>query len=66
MRVTLIRGTINRKGGSLVLERKMIDGALKQKRSEKDKKLESLNPRGFYWFAWSKFNPDTGIYNIEK
>jgi hypothetical protein len=27
------------------------------------KDLESLNPRGFYWFAWSKFNPETKVYN---
>lgn len=24
--------------------------------------LETLTPRGFYWFAWSKFHPETEIY----
>lgn len=24
--------------------------------------MERLNPRGFFWFAWSKFHPDTKVY----
>lgn len=28
-----------------------------------ERKLETLNPKSFYWFAWKKFNPDTKVYN---
>lgn len=28
--------------------------------------LESLNPKGFYWFAWEKFNPDTELYKLQN
>lgn len=28
--------------------------------------LEKLNPRGFYWFAWSKFNPETKLYSKDQ
>lgn len=27
--------------------------------------LEQYSPRGFFWFAWVKFNPDTAIYQPE-
>lgn len=25
--------------------------------------MQKINPQGFYWFAWSKFNPETEVYN---
>lgn len=32
----------------------------------KVEELKSLNPRGFYWFAWSKFNSETELYKSEN
>jgi hypothetical protein len=31
-----------------------------------DGELEGLTPKGFYWFAWSKFNPETQLYKLEN
>lgn len=28
-----------------------------------DSSMDKLNPKGFFWFAWAKFNPETQIYN---
>jgi hypothetical protein len=28
-----------------------------------DGSMDKLNPKGFFWFAWAKFNPETQIYN---
>ncbi len=28
-----------------------------------DDRLERISTKGFYWFAWSKFNQDTSVYN---
>lgn len=41
-------------GGRWSFEGEKIDG---------DAKMETLNPKGFYWFAWSKFNPSTEVYS---
>lgn len=31
--------------------------------SHEGEHLDRLQPRGFYWFAWSKFHPETGVYD---
>lgn len=29
---------------------------------ESNGRIDRINPRGFYWFAWSKFHPETQVY----
>lgn len=44
-------------GNKWSFEGKEIDG---------EGKLEGLNPKGFYWFAWTKFNPETQLYKQDE